>query len=108
MYGINVHKAVFNKSCQVSGASVHFVNKFYDEGKIIAQRCIDISDVKSPEEIAGRVLKIEHQLLPFVIKKISENKKIHSSLFSHPQTLEGFNAATFKILLHSPKYFREG
>ena len=74
MYGLNVHKEVYNGSCQVSGATVHFVNKFYDDGKIIAQRCIDISNVKSPEEIASRVLEIEHRLLPYVIKKFSEGK----------------------------------
>lgn len=74
MYGINVHKAVFESSAKVSGATVHFVNQNYDEGKIIAQKCVDISDVKTPEEIAERVLKIEHQLLPEVIQLFAEGK----------------------------------
>jgi formyltetrahydrofolate-dependent phosphoribosylglycinamide formyltransferase len=74
MYGMNVHNAVYNSSAQVSGATVHFVNKIYDDGKIIAQRCVDISDVKSSEDIAEKVLKIEHSLLPFVIGKFAENK----------------------------------
>lgn len=74
MYGMNVHTAVFNSSAKVSGATVHFVNAEYDKGKIIAQRCVDISDVKLPEEIAERVLKIEHQLLPEVIKAFAENR----------------------------------
>jgi phosphoribosylglycinamide formyltransferase/phosphoribosylglycinamide formyltransferase-1 len=38
--------------------------------------CIDIGDIKTPEEIAERVLKIEHQILPSVIKSIAE-KKVH-------------------------------
>ena len=74
MYGSNVHKAVFESSAQVSGASVHYVDESYDTGKIIAQRCVDISGVKSPEEIAERVLNIEHQLLPDVIEKIALGK----------------------------------
>lgn len=74
MYGMNVHKAVFDSSAKVSGATVHFVNQEYDKGKIIAQRCVDISGVDSPEEIAERVLSIEHQLLPLVIKKFAQNK----------------------------------
>ncbi len=74
MYGMNVHKAVFNSSAKISGASVHFVNANYDEGKIIAQKCVEIEGVKSPEEIAKKVLKIEHELLPFVIKKFTEGK----------------------------------
>lgn len=74
MYGLNVHKAVYDKSVQVSGATVHFVDKIYDNGKIIAQKAVDISDVESPEEIAARVLAIEHELLPFVVKKIAAGK----------------------------------
>lgn len=74
MYGTNVHKAVFESSVKVSGATVHFVDYTYDTGSIIAQRCVDISDVQSPEEIAERVLKIEHELLPYVIKKIVCNE----------------------------------
>ncbi|HEX2961840.1 MAG TPA: phosphoribosylglycinamide formyltransferase [Ignavibacteriales bacterium] len=74
MYGMNVHRAVFNSSAKISGPTVHFVDKIYDNGKIIAQRAVDISDVSSPEEIAERVLKIEHELLPFVIMKFSEGK----------------------------------
>lgn len=77
MYGMNVHKSVFESSAKISGATVHFVNEIYDEGKIIAQRCVDISDVASPEEIAERVLEIEHKLLPYVISKFAEgNVKI--------------------------------
>ncbi|WP_337871829.1 phosphoribosylglycinamide formyltransferase [Ignavibacterium sp.] len=74
MYGINVHTAVFNSSAKVSGATVHFVDAEYDKGKIIAQKCVDISDAKSPEEIAERVLRVEHQLLPEVIKAFAENR----------------------------------
>lgn len=79
MFGINVHRAVFNSSAKVSGATVHFVDTTYDTGKIIAQKCVDISDVNNPEEIAERVLKIEHQLLPEVVKAFAENRiKIES------------------------------
>lgn len=74
MYGLNVHKAVFESSAKVSGATVHFVDEKYDNGKIIAQQCVDISNVKSPEEIAGLVLKIEHKLLPEVILAFAEGR----------------------------------
>ncbi len=74
MYGLSVHKAVFDSSAKVSGPTVHFVDETFDTGKIIAQKCVDISDVSSPEEIAERVLKLEHEILPFVIKKFAEGK----------------------------------
>lgn len=74
MYGMNVHRAVFESSAKVSGATIHFVNNTYDTGKIIAQKCVDISDVKSAEEIAEKVLEIEHQLLPEVIMAFAQNR----------------------------------
>ena len=74
MYGANVHKAVFNSSARVSGATVHFVDETFDTGKIIAQRCVDISNVNSHTEIAERVLKIEHSLLPDVIEQLALKK----------------------------------
>lgn len=74
MYGLNVHKAVFENKETVSGATIHFVDKIYDNGKIISRRKIDISDCNSPEDIAERVLKIEHELLPFVVEKFADGK----------------------------------
>lgn len=74
MYGINVHKAVFDSSAKVSGPTVHFVDEIYDNGKIISQKAVDISDVKTPKEIASRVLSIEHKLLPEVIKLFIDGK----------------------------------
>lgn len=74
MYGINVHKAVFETSAKISGATVHFVDEIYDNGKIIDQKIVDITNVNSPEEIAEKVLKVEHELLSYVIQKFAENK----------------------------------
>lgn len=74
MYGINVHKAVFSSGMKISGATVHFVDNIFDNGLIIAQQCADISDAKTPEEIAAKVLKVEHKILPDVVKKFAESK----------------------------------
>lgn len=74
MYGLNVHKAVFSKSCQISGVTIHFVNEHYDEGIIIAQEAVDITNVKSPEEIAEKVLTVEHKLLPKIVELISKSR----------------------------------
>ena len=71
MYGMNVHRAVFENKEKYSGATVHFVDKIYDHGEIIEQQIVDISDAKSPEEIAHKVLEIEHELLPKVVNKIA-------------------------------------
>lgn len=62
MYGKTVHQAVFDAGDKASGATVHIVDEVYDNGQIIAQQEIDISQCQSSEEIAKTVLKVEHQL----------------------------------------------
>lgn len=74
MYGMNVHEAVFASSEKVSGVTVHLVNEKYDEGKILYQEQIDISDCNSAEEISTKVLKLEHRVYPEVIQNIIKGK----------------------------------
>jgi len=74
MYGMNVHKAVFESGDKVSGVTVHLVDNQYDNGPIIAQIKVDISDCKSPEEIAAKVLEMEHQIYaPAIYKFLNEH-----------------------------------
>jgi len=70
MFGMNVHKAVFEHHETVSGATVHFVNEHYDDGSIICQQECDISGCKLPEEIASSVLQVEHTIYPKVIERL--------------------------------------
>lgn len=76
MYGINVHRAVFESGDKESGATVHKVTNVIDGGEIIMQNKTDISDCKSAEEIQKKVLKIEHQILKNAIKIMESNYKI--------------------------------
>jgi len=62
MYGIRVHEAVLAAAKSVSGATVHLVNHQYDEGEIVLQRAVNIADCISPECIAEKVLKVEHEI----------------------------------------------
>lgn len=68
-YGMNVHNAVFNSKDKFSGATVHYVNERYDKGPILLQKKIDIQDCNSPDEIATKVLKVEHEIFPEAVKK---------------------------------------
>jgi len=61
MFGMNVHKAVFNANEMQSGITIHAIDEEYDKGEIIFQKSIPIDTCKSPEEIAEEVLKIEHE-----------------------------------------------
>lgn len=75
MYGINVHKAVFENNEKESGCTVHYVDENIDTGNIILQEKINIEKLNSPEEIQKKVLLKEWELLPKVIKKILEERK---------------------------------
>jgi phosphoribosylglycinamide formyltransferase-1 len=80
MYGHHVHQAVYDRGVKISGASVHLVNEKFDAGPIVLQRCIEIEDVKSPAEIAKRVLAIEHEIFPQAVKLVIENKLVIDNL----------------------------
>ena len=71
-YGIHVHEAVFKNKETISGVTIHHVNENLDDGDIIMQKEVDISTCKSAQEIADKILKIEHQSLKEVIKKMEE------------------------------------
>ncbi|WP_339888771.1 phosphoribosylglycinamide formyltransferase [uncultured Flavobacterium sp.] len=70
MYGMNVHRAIFDNKDVETGISIHYVTPNYDEGAIIFQKSVTILDCKSPEEIAEKVHQLEHKYFPEVIKKL--------------------------------------
>lgn len=70
MYGDRVHKAVFEQNESNSGATIHFVNETYDDGPIIAQISVDITQENDPQEIAQKVFKAECSLYPQVLDKL--------------------------------------
>lgn len=73
-YGLKVHKAVIDFGAKVSGCTVHFVNEIPDGGAIIAQRAVEVLDGDTPEALQQRVLKEEHELLPYCVKKLCQGK----------------------------------
>jgi phosphoribosylglycinamide formyltransferase-1 len=74
MYGHHVHDAVFNRGVKFSGATVHLVNSEYDAGPIVLQKAVSIEDVQSGDEIARRVLEIEHEIFPQAVKMLVEDR----------------------------------
>lgn len=61
MYGMAVHREVFNAKDKESGVTIHLVNPEYDQGDIIAQKKVDVSDCSNDIDVAHKVLKLEHQ-----------------------------------------------
>jgi len=77
MYGHHVHEAVIKAGEKESGATVHIVDEIYDHGKILMQQKVSVSPEDTPESLAAKVLKIEHQIYPEALDKlIRETRKI--------------------------------
>jgi phosphoribosylglycinamide formyltransferase-1 len=72
MYGMRVHEAVLKASEKFSGATVHMVDEEYDHGKILLQDIVEIDNGETPESLAAKVLKIEHRILPEVVRMFAE------------------------------------
>lgn len=64
MYGRKVHEAVIAADVDTSGATVHFVNEEYDDGAILGQWQVEVRAGDTAEELAQRVLRVEHELYP--------------------------------------------
>lgn len=67
-YGLKVHEAAIDYGVKVTGATVHFVNEEADAGPIIMQETVKVANDDTPETLQKKVLKIEHKILPEVIK----------------------------------------
>ena len=75
-YGMRVHEAVYRAGVKWSGATVHFVSDVVDGGAILMQDVAPVLEEDGPEEIAGRVLELEHRILPVAVKACLEDRVI--------------------------------
>jgi len=74
MYGHHVHEAVIASGEKVSGATVHLVDEEYDRGPIVLQKIVDIAQDDTPDSLAAKVLKIEHEIYPLALKAFAEGR----------------------------------
>jgi len=74
MYGHHVHEAVIRSGERLSGATVHIVDEEYDHGAVVLQRTVDVSPDDTPETLAAKVLRIEHELYPEAIRLFAEGR----------------------------------
>lgn len=73
MYGLRVHEAVLASGSTVSGATVHYVDEQYDEGRIIAQWPVPVLAHDTPASLAARVLEVEHMLYPAAVELVARS-----------------------------------
>lgn len=70
MYGKKVHQSVIDSGEKESGITVHYVNKNYDEGEIIKQIKIKLSDSETPDTLESKIHDIELENFPKIIEQI--------------------------------------
>ena len=75
MYGLNVHKAVIEANENISGITIHYVDEAYDEGSIIFQAQCELDSTYDAEDVAQRVLALEHDFYPRVVNGVSSRLK---------------------------------
>ena len=73
-YGMRVHEAVYRAGVKWTGATVHFVSEVVDGGAILLQEVVPVLEADGPEEIAGKVLEVEHRILPAAVKACLEDR----------------------------------
>ncbi|NOX25453.1 MAG: phosphoribosylglycinamide formyltransferase [Deltaproteobacteria bacterium] len=71
-YGMRVHRAVYARGVMVSGCTVHFADHNYDEGPIVAQKCVALADNDTPETIAAKVFAAECEAFPLAVNKVCD------------------------------------
>ncbi|WP_308024978.1 phosphoribosylglycinamide formyltransferase [Neisseria oralis] len=83
--GLHTHERALAAGCRVAGCTIHFVTSELDCGPIISQGVVPIFDNDTADDIAARVLKVEHRLFPQAVAdfaagrlKIEGNRVINS------------------------------
>ncbi len=70
MYGIHIHKAVVENNEKETGITIHYVNENYDEGNIIFQQSVALSETDTPESVAVKIHALEQEHFPEIIAKL--------------------------------------
>jgi phosphoribosylglycinamide formyltransferase-1 len=70
MYGMHIHNAVIENKEIETGISIHYVNENYDEGNIIFQQSVSLSETDTPESVAAKIHTLEQHYFPEVIEKL--------------------------------------
>jgi len=74
MYGMNVHRAVLDYGCKLTGVTVHLVTEEYDAGPPILQETVPVLQGDTPESLAARVLKVEHTVYAQALQMFAEGR----------------------------------
>ena len=70
MYGLHVHKSVFDAKDTHTGITIHYVNKSYDKGAIIFQAKCPLKKNIKLKQIQKKVHEMEIRFFPKIIESL--------------------------------------
>ena len=72
--GLGAQKQALDYGVKIAGASVFFVDLSVDGGPIIVQGACPVHENDTDESLSGRILEIEHRILPEAITLIAHGR----------------------------------
>jgi phosphoribosylglycinamide formyltransferase-1 len=94
MYGERVQQAVVDSGVKISGATVHIVDEEYDHGPIVIQETVPIRFEDTPEDVAHRVLEVEHRIYPRAVEwAVTGKLRLHGRRVEISDRIKGFETA---------------
>ncbi|NOX72790.1 MAG: phosphoribosylglycinamide formyltransferase [Alphaproteobacteria bacterium] len=73
--GLNTHKRALEAGDSEHGCTVHEVTGALDDGPVLGQARLRVRAGDTPDTLSARVLKLEHQLYPAVLKRFAAGDK---------------------------------
>jgi phosphoribosylglycinamide formyltransferase 1 len=92
--GLRTHERALEAGCKLAGATVHFVTAELDHGPIIAQAAVPVLAGDTPEQLAARVLELEHVLYPRAVRWL-----LHDELQTNPQGVVTHAGGEMQLLI---------
>ena len=72
--GLKVHERVVFAKEKETGCTVHIVDEKVDNGRILGQAVVEISQTDNALSVSKKVLKREHELYPIILKRFLKGK----------------------------------
>ena len=79
--GLHTHQRALDAGMNVHGCTSHLVTSELDGGPILGQAVIPVLAGDTADDLAARLLPVEHQLYPAVLKAFAQGDKSPISIF---------------------------
>ena len=72
--GLDAQRQAIEHGVKVSGCTVHFVDDQLDNGAIILQKVVDVTDDDTAETLSARILEKEHEAYVEAVRRIASGR----------------------------------